>query len=140
MLLGKSIQHVHRYAGFIQTVENGFFLCIEYLKHFKCFPEKGRVDELFYSSVEEIFIQMFPESIRDGVDTQCFFIGLDVVTRAIDLVSGQLQQMKLLMDDTNAPVWSGSLNRSLVVVESGRTGCNESKIDDGSKRKKKDPG
>ena len=47
-LLEKSVQHVHRYSGFIQTIEYGFMMCSEYLGRFHAFPEARKVDEGFF--------------------------------------------------------------------------------------------
>ena len=49
-LLGKSVQHVHRYAAFLQTIEYGFLLCAKYVDGFGQFPTDGKVDVTFARS------------------------------------------------------------------------------------------
>ena len=115
-LLGKSVQHVHRYAAFIQTIELGFNICGVYLGRFERFPSSGAIDETYVAGINDIFNEMFNDRVDASGNYRQFFISDDVVTRAIDLVSGLLQQMKILMDDSNAPTWNGSLVRSVVVM------------------------
>ena len=43
-LLRKSVQHVHRYAAFLQTVEYGFLLSAKYVDGFERFPADRKVD------------------------------------------------------------------------------------------------
>ena len=64
-----------------------------------------------------IFVEYFPHHTADGDGAaNCSFrITDEVVVRAIDLVSGQLHQMKLLMDDRNAPLWGSSQSRPVIV-------------------------
>ncbi|CAF1529775.1 unnamed protein product, partial [Rotaria sordida] len=103
-LLGKSVQHVHRYAAFLQTIEFGYDLCSIYADRFKEFPLCGSIDELFVERIEGIFREVFNEQVDGNTEHRVFFITDQVVLRAIDLVSGLLQQMKILMDDGNAPI------------------------------------
>jgi hypothetical protein len=111
------VQHVHRYAGFLQTIEYGHMMCCEYLVRFHTYPEGGKIDAGFSASMMDIFVEFFPEHVADGDDAgiPSFRITDEVVVRAIDLVSGQLQQMKLLMDDRNAPLWGSNQTRPIVV-------------------------
>ncbi|CAF1276039.1 unnamed protein product [Rotaria sp. Silwood1] len=110
-LLGKSIQHVHRYAAFMQTMKFGFDICIEYIDRYKQFPSSGSIDETFIERIESIFHELFCE--QANVDK---VIIDQVVLRPIDLVSGLVQQMKILMDDTNAPIWSENQARPMDVL------------------------
>lgn len=115
-LLGKSVQHVHRYAGLLQALEYGFLLCAKYADAFQLFPADGKVDGAFAGNIRTIFEEMFAQQLLDTEDKRPFMIDDDVVARAIDLVSGQIQQMKVLMDDRNAPSCGSGLNRSIVVL------------------------
>ncbi|CAM4768176.1 unnamed protein product [Rotaria magnacalcarata] len=148
-LLGKSIQHVHRYAAFIQTLEYGLDICMEFIDHFKEFPSDGNIDQSLIERIDGMFHELFHEQI--GVDKQVhqllnnssvakqvhqLLISDQVVVRAIDLVSGLLQQMKILMDDTHAPVWNGSSSRSVVVLPISTE--RNLDVDNSQKKKKRD--
>ena len=124
--------HVHRYAAFFQTVENSFAICNQHLQQSQVFPEHGRIDSGFYGSIETIFEELFPNVVDDDGVSRQFLITDAVVTRAIDLVTGLFQQMKLLMDDTNAPTWNGSLNRPAPAISSSDR-CSVPKADHGKK-------
>ncbi|CAF2134751.1 unnamed protein product [Rotaria magnacalcarata] len=67
-LLGKSIQHVHRYAAFIQTLEYGLDICMEFIDHFKEFPSDGNIDQSLIERIDGMFHELFHEQI--GVDKQ----------------------------------------------------------------------
>ena len=138
-LLGKSVQHVHRYAAFLQTIENGFSICREYVKRSQAFPEKGKIDRKLYEGINTIFDELFLANVDDDAVSRQFLIRNDVTTRAIDLVTGLLQQMKLLMDDTNAPLWNPGMSRPIVVV-SNNDGQSISKMDSAKKKAKKAAG
>ncbi|CAF2119304.1 unnamed protein product [Rotaria magnacalcarata] len=135
-LLGKSIQHVHRYAAFIQTLEYGLDICMEFIDHFKEFPSDGNIDQSLIERIDGMFHELFHEQI--GVDKQVHQLlnNDQVVVRAIDLVSGLLQQMKILMDDTHAPVWNGSSSRSVVVLPISTE--RNLDVDNSQKKKKRD--
>jgi len=115
-LLGKSVQHVQRYAAFLQTIEYGFEICSIYSDRFREFPLNGKIDELFIERCQEIFNEIFNDEVDGGEQTRIFLITDQVVVRAIDLVSGLLQQLKILMDDRHAPMWSGCQTRPVVVI------------------------
>lgn len=91
-------------------------MCGEYLRRHLLFPEDGRIDEEFFISMNEVFNELFSSYISGDQLNQPLIISEEVVIRAIDLVSGQLQQMNILMDDSNAPTWAGSQSRSVVVL------------------------
>lgn len=86
------------------------------MKRVERFPSSGAVDNIYVSRIDDIFNEMFNDRVDASIEYRQFFISDDVVARAIDLVSGLLQQMKILMDDTNAPRWNGSLVRPVVVM------------------------
>ncbi|CAF4049448.1 unnamed protein product [Rotaria magnacalcarata] len=113
-LLGKSIQHVHRYAAFIQTLEYGLDICMEFIDHFKEFPSDGNIDQSLIERIDGMFHELFHEQT----------------------VSGLLQQMKILMDDTHAPVWNGSSSRSVVVLPISTE--RNLDVDNSQKKKKRD--
>ena len=66
-----------------------------------------------------------------------FFISDNIVSRAIDLVSGLLQQLKILMDDTNAPIWNGSQIRPVAVLPVSHERSGEELKDRTGKKKRK---
>jgi len=115
-LVGQSVQHVHRYAGFLQTIEFGYDMCSLYYDRFKKFLSLGIIDEVFVTRIKGIFNETF--HVQAGVDKQnrIFLISDRVVLRAIRLVSGLLEQMKVLMDDTNALSSNGSPTKSMVML------------------------
>ncbi|CAF1513694.1 unnamed protein product, partial [Rotaria sordida] len=73
-LLGKSVQHVHRYAAFLQTIEFGYDLCSIYADRFKEFPLCGSIDELFVERIEGIFREVFNEQVDGNTEHRVFFI------------------------------------------------------------------
>lgn len=133
------MQHLHRYAAFLQTIENGFSICTEFSSRFGAFPEKGSINFEFFSTVESIFNDLFADTTDGCSATRRFIISDSVALRAIDLLSGLLQQMKLLMDDTNAPSWNLHMSRSVVVASPG---ChqNGSQLKSARKKQKKNAG
>jgi hypothetical protein len=106
---------MHRYAGFLQTIENGFQICSTYVDRFGAFPLYGKIDQSFIEQSRIIFIEIFGENINDQ-QPRSFIITDAVVIRSIDLVSGLLQQTKILMDDSQAPAWNGCQTRPIVVL------------------------
>lgn len=80
---------------------------------------------------------MFTDERVTSTSARQFLINDSVVCRAIDLVSGLLQQLKILMDDTNAPVWNGSHVRPVVVVPIHDEQSTEEEKDSNKKKKKK---
>ena len=115
-LIGKSIQHVHRYAGFLQCIEFGYDICMEYVARFEQFPVARNIEKVFVERAEGIFKEMFYKRMNDGNEEAQFIIRIEIVNRAIDLVSGLLQQLNILMDDTHAPSGVGNVTRSVVVM------------------------
>ncbi|CAF1476073.1 unnamed protein product, partial [Rotaria sordida] len=100
----------------MQTLEFGFYLCVECVDRFKQFPSSGNINQSFIEHIEGIFHEIFYEQADVDKQLRQFIISNQVVLRAIDLVSGLLQQMKILMDDTNAPIWSSSQAKPLIVL------------------------
>ncbi len=109
------MQHVHRYAGILQTIEYGFDICTVYLERYKEFPACGNVTELFSERCQGIFNEIFSDQVDTDDSGHVFFINDQVVGRAIDLVSGLLNQLKILMDDSCAPIWNGTQTRPVVI-------------------------
>ncbi|CAF2003360.1 unnamed protein product [Rotaria magnacalcarata] len=132
-LIGKSVQHAHRLAAFRQIIEYGLDLCVEYADRFERFPSSGKIDHDFAERIEEIFQESFHKQTRVDKQLRQFFISDQVVVRAIDLVSGLVQQMKILLDGTNAPIWAASQARSLIVLS-----INDDRSFDTEKHEKKE--
>lgn len=80
---------------------------------------------------------MFIDEHDASTSTCHFFISDSVVSRAIDLVSGLLQQLKILMDDTNAPIWNGSQVRPVVVLPVSHEENEEDRTEKKTRKKKK---
>ena len=122
----------------MQTIEYSYDMCMEYLGRFKEFPPLGKIDDIFIEHLHTIFEEAFPMGAIAGKESRLFLINDEVAARAIDFVSGQIQQMKLLMDDTNAPIWGGSQGRSVIVlpVNGGDYHSDKDKHEKQKKRKK----
>lgn len=139
-LLGKSTQHIHRFAAFIQTIEYSYDMCMVYLDRFNEFPPLGKIDDIFIEHLQTIFEEAFSMGAIAGKECRLFLINDEVAGRAIDFVSGQIQQMKLLMDDTNAPIWGGSQGRSVIVLPVNGGDCNSAKDKHEKQKKRKKTG
>ncbi|CAM4880564.1 unnamed protein product [Rotaria socialis] len=91
--LGKSVDTVHRIVGICQTIELASNMFKEYIAKFGYF-EDYQVSEEFTSKCKSLFFELYGSSIDDN---RRFYITIDVVERAIDVVSGNIEQYKLLM-------------------------------------------
>ena len=98
-MIGKSVQQMHRFAGLLQTIEYGFRICSTYFERFGSFPIGGEVKGIFKDRCETIFAEMFETDSFE--ENAVFYITEQVAERAIDISSGLLQQLKILMDDSN---------------------------------------
>ncbi|CAF4146235.1 unnamed protein product [Rotaria magnacalcarata] len=94
---------------------------------------RWKIDHDFAERIEEIFQESFHKQTRVDKQLRQFFISDQVVVRAIDLVSGLVQQMKILLDGTNAPIWAASQARSLIVLS-----INDDRSFDTEKHEKKE--
>jgi len=92
---------MHRFAGLLQTIENGFNICNTYFERFGSFQVDGKVKGIFKDRCEGIYAEMFESQLNSLEENPVFFITDQVAERAIDMSSGLLQQLKLLMDDSN---------------------------------------
>jgi hypothetical protein len=90
----------------MQTMEFGYNICTVYLERFKEFPSSGIIDEHFVEHIEQIFNEIFCDQVNVDKQRCQFKISDQVAFQAINLVSGLLLQIKILMDDTNAPIWN----------------------------------
>ncbi|CAF4822202.1 unnamed protein product [Rotaria socialis] len=90
---GKSVDAVHRIAGLCQIIEltSGVFKAL--IERYGCFEENSISNE-FVSKYEALFCEFYGSYITNN---RCFYISIDVVERAIDIISGNLEQYKLLM-------------------------------------------
>ena len=80
-------------------------------------------------SMKEVFDDQFKNHPSGDRLEQPLFINEEVVVEAIALVSGQLQQMDLLMDDSKAPSWTVGQSRAIVALpmnDCQSKGCSES--------------
>ena len=112
-------------------------MCATYHERYERFPASRCLDKYFIERVETIFHEMFLDGHDASANTHQFFINDNVVSRAIDLVSGLLQQLKILMDDTNAPIWNGSQVRPVVVLPVSHEQSAEELEDRTEKKKRK---
>ncbi|CAF3602545.1 unnamed protein product [Rotaria socialis] len=90
---GKSVDAVHRIAGLCQIIEltSGVFKAL--IERYGCFEENSISNE-FVSKYKALFCEFYGSYITNN---RCFYISIDVVERAIDIISGNLEQYKLLM-------------------------------------------
>ena len=96
---------MHRFAAFLQTIENAHDICTVYVQRFEGFPvARNAIDESFIERIESIFTEIFQPSRSGSEGNPHFMINLDVANRAIDLTSGLIQQLNIFMDDTDAPM------------------------------------
>lgn len=139
--MGKAVHHVHRFAAFLQTIENADEICSVYLERFKCFPlERSTANPLFFENVTEIFGELFTQNTGGADSCATFSISIEVVDRAIDLTSGLVQQLNIFMDDSNVPANIVHVTANLPASSSGvgpRAGGGEGTKREGETRNSK---
>ncbi|CAF2145563.1 unnamed protein product [Rotaria magnacalcarata] len=90
---GKSVDAVHRIAGLCQIIELTSGVFKAFIERYGCFEDNSISNE-FISKCETLFSELYGSYITNN---RCFYISIDVVERAIDVISGNLEQYKLLM-------------------------------------------
>ncbi|CAF1489565.1 unnamed protein product [Adineta ricciae] len=118
--LGKTVQHAYRLAALINTIEIAFTIHQEYLEVNNGFPNNGLVDTNFVNSIEYLFHSKFPHQFQTS-ERKPFLINKTITSQAIDLISCNMRQFRLLFDATNVPKLS-SLGRQVVIVTSDQNG------------------
>lgn len=91
---GKSVQNAHRIVGFLYIVEIAFLIGDKYLKKYDCFPKDGKIDNEFIDRLELLFTDYFMQRIEGVKKHQ---ITMEIVERARDLITGNIEQYQLLM-------------------------------------------
>lgn len=91
--LGKSADAIHRVVGFCQMIEYSFDMVNILAERFNGFENQSTSSE-FLMKCETLFGELYESSINNN---RCFLISADVVERTIDVISGNLEQYKLLM-------------------------------------------
>lgn len=92
--LGKSVQNAHRIVGFLYIVEIAFLIGDKYLKKYDCFPKNGKIDNEFIDRLERLFTEYFMQQIEGEKKHR---ITMEIVERARDLITGNIEQYQLLM-------------------------------------------
>ncbi|CAF1683434.1 unnamed protein product, partial [Rotaria magnacalcarata] len=92
--LGKSVQNWHRIVGFLYIVELAHSFGIKYLEKYSSFPNNGEVTTDFIDDMQYIYAEYL---INHNVGEIQHHITLDIVERCCDLITGNIEQYKLLM-------------------------------------------
>ncbi|CAF2055499.1 unnamed protein product [Rotaria magnacalcarata] len=92
--LGKSVQNWHRIVGFLYIVELAHSFGIKYLEKYSSFPNNGEVTTDFIDDMQYIYAEYL---INHNVGEIQHHITLDIVERCRDLITGNIEQYKLLM-------------------------------------------
>jgi len=90
---GKSVDAVHRIAGLCQIIEFSWDIVKGFVQRHGGFEDHSISNE-FVNKCELLFVELYTSCIENN---RSFFISIDVVERAIDVISGNLEQYKLLM-------------------------------------------
>ncbi|CAF3801530.1 unnamed protein product [Rotaria sp. Silwood1] len=90
---GKSVDAVHRLAGLCQIIEFASDMVKAFVQRHGGFEDESISNE-FLTKCELLFFELHGSSIENN---RSFYISSDVVERAIDVISGNLEQYKLLM-------------------------------------------
>ncbi|CAM4983597.1 unnamed protein product [Rotaria socialis] len=90
---GKSVDAVHRIAGLCQIIELTSGVFKAFIERYGCFEDNSISNEFIFKC-ETLFSELYGSYITNN---RCFYISIDVVERAIDVISGNLEQYKLLM-------------------------------------------
>ncbi|CAF3328570.1 unnamed protein product [Rotaria socialis] len=90
---GKSVDAVHRLAGLFQIIELASDMLTIFVERYEGFEDQSASND-FVVKCESLFTEIYDSNIENN---RRFFIPIDVVERAIDVISGNLEQYKLLM-------------------------------------------
>jgi hypothetical protein len=88
------VQTAHRIVGFMYIIELAYSVGIKYLATFDEFPADGEITVEFVDRVQKLFTEHLID--QDGESMQ-HFITLEMVQRCRDLITGNIEQYKLLM-------------------------------------------
>lgn len=92
--LGKSVQNCHRLAGFLYIAELSYTIGITYLQKYHHFPSDGKITSNFIDRIEELYTEHLNRTMNEEIR---HYITCDIVERCRDLVTGNIEQYKLLM-------------------------------------------
>ncbi|CAF1543645.1 unnamed protein product [Adineta ricciae] len=91
---GKSVQNAHRIVGFMYIIELAYAIGAEYLTIFEEFPIDGETSTEFVERIKEFSLK----HLLDQHDQEIkHFITTDMVERCRDLITGNIEQYRLLM-------------------------------------------
>jgi hypothetical protein len=90
---GKSVDAVHRIAGLCQIIEFAWNIVEIFVQRHGGFEDHSISNE-FLTKCELLFVELYGPCIEDN---RRFYISIDVVERGIDIITGNLEQYKLLM-------------------------------------------
>jgi hypothetical protein len=91
---GKSVLNAHRVVGFLYIAELAFSIGIKYLEHYDHFPTSGKVTDEFIEQIQDLYANYLIDR-PDGNMRHC--ITLDMVERCRDIITGNIEQYKLMM-------------------------------------------
>jgi hypothetical protein len=110
--LGKSVQNAHRVVGFMYIIELAYSIGIKYLGHFDEFPANGEVTVEFVDRIQKLSTEQLMGQDGEGIQ---HFITLEMVERCRDLMTGNIEQYKLLMYLTPEERFTGAKPLSTTV-------------------------
>ncbi|CAM4809958.1 unnamed protein product [Rotaria magnacalcarata] len=92
--LGKCVQYAHRIVGFLYIIELSYLIGAKYLSSNGHFPINGTITKEFVDEVKILFNQQFSQyNTHDHQN----LVTLEMVERCRDMLTGNLEQYKLLM-------------------------------------------
>lgn len=79
---------------FLYIIESSFSIAVKYLEIFGCFPEDGMITKEFVDAVKNLINQQF---FDDKGRMKKHYVSVEMVERCRDVMTGNLEQYKLLM-------------------------------------------
>lgn len=92
--LGKSVQNCHRIVGFLYIAELAHLISAQYLEKYDRFPSHGAINSEYVGRVQDLYAQHILQYEEHDFK---HFITLDIVERCRDIMTGNIEQYKLLM-------------------------------------------
>lgn len=92
--LGKSVQNCHRIVGFLYIAELAHLIGNKYLQKYHNFPSNGKVTNEFVDRIDCLYIEHLT---NNNTEEMQHLISFEMVERCRDLVTGNIEQYKLLM-------------------------------------------
>lgn len=92
--LGKSVQNCHRIVGFLYIAELAHSIGNKYLQKYHHFPSHGMITTDFVDRIQQLYAE---HQIHCSEQEFKHYVTLDIVERCRDLITGNIEQYKLLM-------------------------------------------